>query len=137
MFNWFKKFFNSKQSRLANYKDIIFEQAQKMVRFSVYGNDFFGYNSKLINPESRPVMTLEPRPELYQIIMEKDGYTATTAFEKRVLDNENDIEEIWKEILKPQLIKCKKYIDKQMKQAFIDIEYKKFIELNPNLTTNK
>lgn len=122
MFNIFKykKIFNPKQARPANYKDIIFEQAQKMVRFSGYGNEFFGYNSKLINPESRP--------ELYQIIMEKDGYTATTAFEKRVLDNENDVEEIWKELLKPQLIKCKQCIDKQMKQAFRDIMYEKFVE---------
>lgn len=122
MFNIFKhkKIFNPKQARPANYKDIIFEQAQKMVRFSGFGNDFFGYNSKLINPESRP--------ELYQIIMEKDGYTATTAFEKRVLDNMNDIEEIWKELLKPQLIKCKQCIDKQMKQAFRDIMYEKFME---------
>lgn len=130
MFNIFKhkKIFNLKQSRPANYKDTIFEQAQKMVRFSGFGPDFFGYNSKLINPESRPVMTLEPRPELYQIIMEKDGYTATTAFEKRLLDNENDVEEIWKEILRPQLIKCKQCIDKQMKQPFIDIMYEKFLE---------
>ena len=122
MFNIFKhkKIFNPKQARPANYTDIIFEQAQKMVRFSGFGNDFFGYNSKLINPESRP--------ELYQIIMEKDGYTATTAFEKRVLDNMNDIEEIWKELLKPQLIKCKQCIDKQMKQAFRDIMYEKFME---------
>ena len=122
MFNIFKhkKIFNPKQARPANYKDIIFEQAQKMVRFSGFGNDFFGYNSKLINPESRP--------ELYQIIMEKDGYTATTAFEKRVLDNMNDIEEIWKELLKPQLIKCKQCIDKQMKQAFNDMMYEKFME---------
>lgn len=122
MFNIFKhkKIFNPKQARLANYKDIIFEQVQKMVRYSGFGNEFFGFHSKLINPESRP--------ELYQIIMEKDGYTATTAFEKRVLDNENDVEEIWKELLKPQLIKCKQCIDKQMKQPFRDIMYEKFME---------
>ena len=115
-----KKMFDPKQARPANYKDIIFEQAEKMVRFSVFGNEFLGYNSKIINPESRP--------ELYQIIMEKDGYNATTAFEKRVLDNENDLEEMWKEILRPQLIKCKQCIDKQMKQAFRDIMYEKFLE---------
>ena len=122
MFNIFKhkKIFNPKQARPANYKDIMFEQAEKMVRFSEFGNDFFGFHSKIINPESRP--------ELYQIIMKKDGYTATTAFEKRVLDNENDVEEIWKEILKPQLTKCKQCIDKQMKQSFIDIMYDKFLE---------
>lgn len=122
MFNIFKhkKIFNPKQARPANYKDIIFEQAQKMVRFSGFGQDFFGYNSKLIIPESRP--------ELYQIIMEKDNYTASVAFEKRILDNENDVEEIWKELLKPQLIKCKQCIDKQMKQAFRDIMYEKFME---------
>lgn len=122
MFNIFKhkKIFNPKQARPANYKDIIFEQVQKMVRYSGFGNEFFGFHSKLINPESRP--------ELYQIIMEKDGYTATTAFEKRVLDNENDVEEIWKELLKPQLIKCKQCIDKQMKQPFRDIMYEKFME---------
>lgn len=130
MFNIFKhkKIFNPKQARPANYKDIIFEQVQKMVRYSGFGNEFFGFHSKLINPESRPVMTLEPRPELYQIIMEKDGYTATTAFEKRVLDNMNDVEEIWKELLRPQLIKCKQCIDKQMKQPFKDIMYEKFME---------
>lgn len=122
MFNIFKhkKIFDPKQARPANYKDIIFEQAQKMVRFSGFGQDFFGYNSKLINPESRP--------ELYQIIMEKDGYTASAAFEKRILDNENDVEEIWKELLKPQLISCKRCIDKQMKQPFKDIMYEKFLE---------
>lgn len=122
MFNIFKhkKIFNPKQARPANYKDIIFEQAQKMVRFSGFGQDFFGYNSKLINPESRP--------DLYQIIMEKDGYTASAAFEKRILDNENDVEEIWKELLKPQLINCKQCIDKQMKQPFKDIMYEKFLE---------
>lgn len=131
MFNIFKhkKLFNPKQSRSANYKDIIFEQAQNMVRISGFGHNFFGYHSKLINPESRP--------ELYQIIMEKDGYTASAAFEKKILDNENDVEEIWKEFLEPQLIKCKQCIDKQMKQPFIDICYKKFTELNPNLTTNQ
>lgn len=122
MFNIFKhkKIFNPKQARPANYKDIIFEQAQKMVAGSVFGNEFFGYNSKLIEPESRP--------ELYQIIIEKDGYTATTAFEKRVLDNANDVEEIWKELLKPLLTKCKQCIDKQMKQPFKDIMYEKFLE---------
>lgn len=122
MFNIFKhkKIFNPKQARPANYKDIIFEQAQKMVKFSGFGQDFFGYNSKLINPESRP--------ELYQIIMEKDGYTASVAFEKRILDSLNDIEEIWKELLKPELIKCKQCIDKQMKQSFIEIMYNKFME---------
>lgn len=122
MFNIFKhkKIFDPKQARPANYKDIIFEQAQKMVKFSEYGNDFFGYHSKLINPESRP--------ELYQIIMEKDGYTASAAFEKRILDNENDVEEIWNELLKPQLIKCKQCIDKQMKQPFIEFMYNKFME---------
>lgn len=120
MFKWFKKFFNPQQSRPANYKDIIFEQAQKMVRISEVGQDFFGYHSKLINPESRP--------ELYQIIMEKDGYTASVAFEKRILDNENDVEEIWKELLKPELIKCKQCIDKQMKQSFIEFMYNKFME---------
>ena len=122
MFNIFKrkKIFNPKQTRPANYKDIIFEQAQKMVRYSGFGIDFFGFHSKLIEPESRP--------ELYQIIMEKDGYTATTAFEKRVLDNENDVEEIWKELLRPQLIKCKQCIDKQMEQTFKDIMYEKFLE---------
>lgn len=130
MFKLFKakKIFDPRQARPADYKDIIFEQAQKMVKFSEYGNDFFGYHSKLINPESRPVMSLEPRPELYQIIMEKDGYTATTAFEKRVLDNENDVEEIWKEILKPSLIKCKQCINRQMKQSFIEFMYNKFME---------
>lgn len=122
MFNIFKhkKIFNLKQPRPANYKDTIFEQAQKMVRFSGFGPDFFGYNSKLINPESRP--------ELYQIIMEKDGYTASAAFEKRLLDNENDVEEMWEELLKPQLIKCKQCIDKQMEQPFKDIMYEKFLE---------
>lgn len=122
MFHIFKhkKIFNPKQARPADYKDIIFEQAQGMVEFSGYNHTFFGYRSKLINPESRP--------ELFQIIMEKDGYTATTAFEKRILDNENDIEEIWKEILRPLLIKCKQCIDKQMKQAFRDIMYEKFTE---------
>lgn len=122
MFKLFKakKIFDPKQARPANYKDIIFEQAQKMVKFSEYGNDFFGYHSKLINPESRP--------ELYQIIMEKDGYTASAAFEKRILDNENDVEEIWKELLNPELIKCKQCIDKQMKQPLIEFMYNKFME---------
>lgn len=122
MFNIFKykKIFDPKQARPADYKDIIFEQAQKMVRFSEFGPDFFRYNSKLINPESRS--------ELYQIIMEKDGYTASAAFEKRILDNENDVKEIWEELLKPQLIKCKQCIDKQMKQPFKDIMYEKFLE---------
>lgn len=122
MFNIFKykKIFNPTQTIPGNYKDIIFKQVKEMVEFSVYNHNFFGYSSKLINPESRP--------ELYQIIMEKDGYTATTAFEKRILDNENDLEEIWKEILRPELIKCKQCIDRQMKQAFIDIMYNKFME---------
>ena len=122
------KIFNHKQTRPANYKDIIFEQAQKMVRFSRFQHYFFRYNSKLIDPESRP--------ELYQIIMEKDGYTASAAFEKKVLENVNDVEELWKSILRPQLIACRQGIDKQMKQTFRDIEYKKFTEINPNLTTN-
>lgn len=122
MFNIFKfkKIFNPKQTRPANYKDTIFEIAQQLVEFSGYNYRFYGYNSKLINPESRP--------ELYQIIMEKDGYTATTAFEKRILDKVDDIEEAWKEILRPQLINCKQCIDKQMKQAFGDIMYEKFVE---------
>lgn len=129
MFNWFKKFFNPQQSRPANYIDLTVMRARHMVACtSSYQNEFFSYNTELIDAKERP--------DWCQIVMSKDGYTVVNSFDKRILYNIDTMEELW-EVLRPQLLICKRNIDKQMKQPFIDISYKKFTELNPNLTTNQ
>ena len=129
MFNRFKKFFNPQQSRPADWKDLVYKHAQQLVKYSDFGSDFIGYHSKLED--------VEGRSDLCQIVMTNDGYKAIRPFEKEALYVKDTPNELWDEFLLPHLIKCKEYIDKQMKQPFIDICYKKFIELNPNLTTNK
>lgn len=120
MFNRFKKFFNPKQSRPADWKDLVYRNAQQMVRMNCFRRDFCSYYSKLED--------VEGRSDLCQIVMTKDGYKAIRPFEKQALYVKDSYDELWDEFLLPHLIKCKEYIDKQMKQPFIDICYKKFME---------
>lgn len=120
MFDRFKKFFNSKQSRPTDRKDLTLYHAQLMVSCCDIRQGFIGYRAKLIvNKE---------RPDLCQIIMNKDGYTAVRAFEKLALYDKDTVTDVWEVLLLPHLLKCKEYIDKQMKQPFIEFMYNKFME---------
>lgn len=120
MFNRFKKFFNPKQSRPDDWKDLIYRHAQQMVSSSDLTSNFLGYRSKLED--------VEGRSDLCQIVMTKDDYKAIRPFEKDALYVTNDCSELWHEFLLPHLIKCKEYIVGQRTRPFNEIMYNKFME---------
>lgn len=106
MFNWFKKLFNINE--LPFSVDYTFSNAQSMVANSEFNNEFLGYHSYLIDAKERP--------DWCQIVMSKGSHTVTYAFNKQLLYNKDTIDEQWNEVLRPQMLACKNYIDKQMKE---------------------
>lgn len=121
MFDRFKKFFNPKQSRPADWKDLVYRHAQQLVKYSdIAGTNFLGYHSKLED--------VEGRSDLCQIVMRKDGYKAIRTFEKEALYAKDVYAELWDEFLLPHLIKCKEYIVGQRLRPFNEIMYNKFME---------